>query len=132
MELVKQCQRIIEEANPVWWAIENPATGSLRDFLGKPAMTYQPWQFGSPWTKATALWGKFVSPTPVYLDWSEVPKLGLYARPGRGKPNLAFLHKSALYLIPEFWWAAALVRADADLRSLCSQGFAAAFKQANP
>ena len=48
MILVRECQRIIEEANPVWWAIENPATGRLKDYLGKPRFTYQPWQFGSP------------------------------------------------------------------------------------
>ncbi|ADX42582.1 hypothetical protein [Tetrasphaera phage TJE1] len=132
MRLVRECQRVIQEARPVWWAIENPATGSLRDFLGPPAMTYQPWEFGSPWTKSTALWGTFVVPKKIYTDWEAVPKLGLYARPGRKKPNLAFLHKSALALIPEFWWAAAYIRTDADLRSMCSQGFAQAFKAANP
>jgi hypothetical protein len=131
MELVRQCQRVISEAKPAWWAIENPATGSLRDYLGSPHLTYQPWQFGSPWTKHTALWGNFAAPRPTFSKWEDVPKLGLYMRPGRGKPNLAFLHKSSLYLIPEFWWAVDLIRTDADLRSMCSQGFAAAFKEAN-
>lgn len=133
MELVRQCQRIIEEAKPVWWIIENPATGSLRDYLGPPKFTYQPWQFGSPWTKYTALWGNFSEPKPVFNNWNDVPKLELlYKRPGRHKPNLAFLHKSSVYLIPEFWWAIDLIRTDADLRSMCSQGFASAFKEANP
>lgn len=36
MALVKECQRIIEQANPEWWVIENPATGVLKHYLGKP------------------------------------------------------------------------------------------------
>lgn len=52
MEIVKECQRIIAEAGDVkFWVIENPATGRLKDFLGEPVMTYEPWHFGSPWTK---------------------------------------------------------------------------------
>lgn len=30
--LVKECQRIIAECNPVFWVIENPATGKLKDY----------------------------------------------------------------------------------------------------
>ena len=41
--LVRECQRIIEEANPVFWVIENPASGRLKNYLGAPAMTYEPW-----------------------------------------------------------------------------------------
>lgn len=132
MTLVKECLRVIAEANPIWWVIENPSTGSLRNFMYAPKFQYQPWQFGSPWTKATGLWGHFNEPRKVYRDWAEVPKLGLYQRPGRGKPNLAFLHKSAINLIPEFAPFKEFVKTDADLRSLCSQKFAAAFKNANP
>lgn len=133
MFLVRECQRIIQEAQPVWWAIENPATGSLRDHLGKPDAVYQPWQYGSPWTKATALWGNFNMPAPTYDHWDEVPnKLDLWARPGR-KPSIVYLHKSAFKLIPEFYWSGMPEpQTDAELRSLCSQGFARAFKEANP
>jgi hypothetical protein len=133
MEMVRHCLRIIEEANPVWWALENPATGKLRDFIGVPQHSYQPWQYGSPWTKKTALWGNFVMPPPLYQRWEDVPKNpALYTRPGRGKPSLAFLHKSAIDLIPEFSFAKEKVKTDADLRSLCAQGFAKAFFEANP
>lgn len=132
MFLVRECQRIIEEANPVWWAIENPASGKLKDFLGEPRMTYEPWEYGSPWTKRTALWGKFNIPPKKYSRWEDVPKIPeLYVRPGRPKPSLAFLHKSAYDLIPEFH---ALPRPESDMefRSLCSQKFAQAFFEANP
>lgn len=133
MVLVDHCLRIIAEADPKWWVIENPAKGRLRDRLGVPDATYQPWQYGSPWTKHTALWGEFTMPDPVYQKWEDVPKNPrLYQRPGRGKPALAFLHKSAIYDIPEFEFAIPFVKTDADLRSLCSQGFAHAFKEVNP
>ena len=62
MKIVRECQRIISECNPKFWVIENPATGRLKDFLGEPAMTYEPWHYGSPWTKKTALWGVFNKP----------------------------------------------------------------------
>lgn len=134
MEMVRECQRIIREANPRWWAIENPAMGSLRNYLGKPNFVYQPWQFGSPWTKATALWGNFNHPEPLYRYWEDVPKIpGLWTRPGRVKPSIVYLHKSAFNLIPEFRDSGMPApETDAELRSLCSQGFARAFKEANP
>lgn len=131
MEIVRECQRIIEECNPNFWVIENPATGRLKDYLGKPIMTYEPWHYGSPWTKRTALWGKFSIPPSIYKNWEDVPKIPeLYVRPGRGKPSLAFLHKSAYHLIPEFYQLP-FPESDMEFRSLCSQKFAQAFFEAN-
>jgi len=74
MFLVNHCLRIIKEANPVWWVLENPYNGRLKEIIGKPNAVYQPWQYGSPWTKKTALWGNFAMPEPVYRDWDDVPK----------------------------------------------------------
>lgn len=131
MFLVKECQRIIDTANPKFWVIENPARGVLKKYLGEPQYEYEPWWYGSPWTKRTALWGKFNIPERECYEWGSVPKLGgLYQRPNRGKPSLAFMHKSAYDLIPEFH---TLPRPDSDMefRSLCSQKFAKAFYQAN-
>lgn len=132
MFLVRECQRIIEEAKPEWWVIENPAKGALKQFLGEPTYEYEPWWYGSPWTKRTALWGKFNIPPRVYDKWEDVPKIPeLYTRPGRPKPSLAFMHKSTYDLIPEF---GGLPRPESDMefRSLCSQQFAEAFKKSNP
>lgn len=79
MKIVRECQRIIAECNPEWWVIENPATGRLKDFLGLPWMVYEPWNYGSPWTKKTALWGNFNIPKKKYYKWEDVPKIdGLY------------------------------------------------------
>lgn len=55
LKLVVECQRIIAQAKPRFWVIENPASGRLKDFLGPPRMVYEPWQYGSPWTKKTAI-----------------------------------------------------------------------------
>ena len=132
MFLVKHCQRIIKECNPFFWVIENPYNGRLKEFLGEPNMVYQPWQFGSPWTKKTALWGDFNKPKPIYKSFEEVPKLDLYIKPNRSKPGLDCLHKSAVDLIPEFKPFKEHIKTDADLRSLCSQGFATHFFLNNP
>jgi hypothetical protein len=132
MEMVNHCLRIIEECKPKFWAMENPATGRLKQFLGKPKITYQPWRYGSPWTKKTALWGDFKIPVPLYDKWEEVPKNEkLYIRPNRPKPALAFLHYSSKELIPEMEWAKHLINDDMSIRSWCSQGFAKAFYEAN-
>jgi len=132
MFLVNHCLRIIKEANPKFWVIENPATGRLKDFLGKPKFVYQPWQFGSPWTKATALWGDFNSPKPIYTKWEDVPKNDdLYVRPTRNKPSLAFLHKSAIKFISEWKCFEHLIHDDMSFRSLCSQRFAVEFFKEN-
>ena len=130
MRLVKECQRIIAEANPTFWVIENPATGLLKKYLGKPRFTYQPWEFGSPWSKKTALWGKFNIPEKKYTKWEDVPKNDkLYIRPGRNKPNMVYLHKSAVKYIPEF--VDFHPDSDMEMRSLCSQNFATAFYEVN-
>ena len=133
MFLVNHCLRVIEECKPNFWVIENPAKGSLHKFLGKPVLKYQPWQYGSPWTKETALWGEFNIPEKKYTNWDDVPKNDkLYIRPTRTKPSLAILHKSSKELIPEMEWAKHLINDDMSIRSWCSQGFAKAFYDSNP
>ena len=133
MFLVNHCLRIIKECDPKFWVIENPANGRLKECIGKPKFVYQPWEFGSPWTKKTALWGDFNIPNKIHTDWSKVPKNDkLYIRPGRKKPSLALLHKSALDLIPEFEFARDYIKCDTDIRSMCSQGFAREFYKSNP
>lgn len=135
LAMVAECIRIINEAKKYnqlkFWVIENPARGVLKQYLGKPQYEYEPWWYGSPWTKKTALWGEFNIPSRVYNSWQDVPKLdGLYLRPGRKKPSLAFMHKSHYDLIPEFKNLPA-PKADMEFRSLCSQKFAKAFFLAN-
>ena len=146
MFLVRECQRIIKEANPTFWVIENPARGVLRKYLGEPNFTYQPWEYGSPWTKHTALWGKFNIPEKKFSKWEDVPNKipELYTRPNRGKPSLAFMHaKAHMKFIKEFepFMKEILKKpsrdkingggGDMEFRSLCSQKFAQAFYEVN-
>lgn len=131
MFLVNECLRIIKQAQPKFWTIENPANGALKYFLGKPTYEYQPWWYGSPWTKRTALWGVFNIPPRYYQKWDDVPKLeGLYTRPGRSKPALVSMHKSHYEHIPEFH-TLPVPDTDAEFRSYCSQKFAYAFYTVN-
>jgi len=132
MFLVNHCLRIIEEARPKWWVLENPAKGRLKEKLGMYKHAYQPWHYGSPWTKYTGLWGNFIMPAKLYTKWKDVPKIpSLYSRPGREKPGLVYFHKSAVTLIPEMQWAKDRIKCDADIRSMCSDGFAREFYKAN-
>lgn len=132
MRLVKECQRIISESNPVFWVIENPATGLLKKYLGQPRFVYQPWEFGSPWSKKTALWGKFNIPEKKYTKWEDVPNKipELYIRGNHNKPNMVYLHKNAKRFIKEFD-CFDNVDSDMEFRSLCSQKFANEFYKVN-
>jgi len=132
MVLVNECLRIIAEVKPVWWVIENPATGALNTKLGKPRYTYQPWQYGNPWTKHTTLWGNFNIPAPLITDFDDVEhNPNLYKREGRRIVGLYQLHRAAIRHMPMYDWCADKIKTSADLRSLCSDGFAKAFYLAN-
>jgi hypothetical protein len=49
-----------------FWVLEQPI-GKLVRWYGKPKMYFQPYEYGDPYTKRTALWGEFNIPvkTPV-------------------------------------------------------------------
>ncbi len=129
MVIVEACLRIIKQCNPKWWALENPV-GYLRQYIGESKLIFQPWEYGDPWTKRTEIWGEFTVPPKRYKRWEDVPnKLNLYTRPGRNKPNFAYLHKSAQSQIPQLAWASP--QTDADFRAITPPGFAKAFFEAN-
>jgi hypothetical protein len=103
LSVVDACCRIVLATRPKWWVLENPA-GKLKRYLGPPPMTYQPNQYGDPYTKLTCLWGEFNTPvrTPVpATEGSKMHRLG--PSPDR-----------------------------AALRSVTPMGFARAFFEANP
>ena len=106
-EIVRACLRIIDKSQPTWWALENPV-GRLTKCvpeLGKWKYTFQPCEFGHPWTKRTCIWGEhnepgrgpFVEPDPKNSPW--------YMPPGPQRQML---------------------------RSITPEGFARAFFRANP
>ena len=128
MEVVNACLKIIERCAPKFWALENPV-GYLRKHMPNPKLTFQPWWYGDGWTKRTDIWGNFNIPERTYKDWDDVPKIDIYTRPGRGKPNFAFLHKSAQQNIPQL--KGIPVASDAEFRAITPPGFAKAFYEAN-
>lgn len=71
MRVVRKCLHIIWQSRISgklkFWALENP-TGLLRQFLGKPALTFQPWWYGDFHTKKTDLWGYFNEPKRKLFD----------------------------------------------------------------
>jgi hypothetical protein len=126
--IVFACLRIVAQANPHFWAMENPR-GYLRKYMKNPALNFQPWEYGDAWTKCTDIWGRFNQPDKLFVRWEDVPKLSLYTRPGRGKPNFAFLHESAQALIPQL--SGFQADTDAAFRAITPPGFAKAFFEAN-
>ena len=76
MECVRACLDIIWKCNEVvqntgkktlplkFWALENPARGFLKDFLGRPVFVFNPYDFGDNYKKETAIWGNFNQPFP--------------------------------------------------------------------
>jgi hypothetical protein len=105
LSVVSACFSIIEQVHPRWWALENPV-GRLRRLLslGEPRLTFNPCDYGDPWTKVTQVWGVFELPVPRPVTPTEGSKIHLMP------PS------------PE----------RARLRSLTPPGFARAFFEANP
>jgi len=64
--LADACCRVVLLCRPAWWCLENPV-GRLSRVYGPPVMTFNPCDYGDPWTKRTCLWGRFALPgeTPV-------------------------------------------------------------------
>lgn len=115
METVKACLRIIwscrESGKLGFWALENP-TAYLRQFLGKPPMTFHPYEFGDRYKKRTDLWGYFNEPSknPVSLTEKEIKDSRVNTRP---LPKIKGLSV-------------------AGRRAITPPGFARAFFEANP
>jgi hypothetical protein len=69
LSVVDACLRLVAICRPRWWALENPQ-GYLSRWLGAPALKFDPWEYGDPWTKRTWLWGEFSKPLPVVAERS--------------------------------------------------------------
>ncbi len=61
LSMVDAVCRLVLVTKPAWWVIENPH-GKLSRWLGPPVMTFQPNDYGDPYTKMTCLWGEFNPP----------------------------------------------------------------------
>lgn len=120
LEIVAACLRIIARSKPVWWCLENPATGSLPEYLGAPVATFDPWQYGDPWTKETALWGYFNMPTPTV---TVKPTL---VKHRDNQPSTTIRQNAPHYSHVK------LPLTRAAFRAVTPKGFASEFAKANP
>lgn len=105
MVVVKSCLEIIWKCRIdqklSFWCLENPM-GILRQFLGLPALNFQPWHYGNNYTKNTDLWGYFHIPTKNVVDVNQIEM-----------PSIANLERSP------------------EKRAVTPPGFANAFFKAN-
>jgi hypothetical protein len=132
MEAVEACMRIIWKAQKRtkldFWALENPR-GRLRLFLGKPAYTFEQWQFGETKVKATDIWGSFRPPRPTVKARPE----GITAVHSKGRENSRDWGNPK----PPPEYAAYISqlkgydRRRAETRAITPAGFAQAFFKAN-
>ena len=128
MEVVRACLDIIWKVRAkqklAFWALENPL-GFLRQFLGKPPFTFQPWEFGEHYSKKTDLWGYFNEPKKKYKDPKEImtsEEIALCATNSRKLPFRPF----------EQWGKHLNHEKQSALRAITPRGFAEAFYKANP
>lgn len=108
LALADACLRVVFACKPQWWALENPV-GRLVHYIGKPTLTFDPCDYGDPYTKRTLLWGDFVPPRQSPVEPVKVCPQGSWLMKLGGKSE----------------------RTKA-LRSITPPGFARAFFKANP
>lgn len=65
LAVVDACLRAVAIYRPIWWVLENPV-GRLSRFLGPRKWSFDPCDFGDPYTKRTNLWGHFTPPVPLF------------------------------------------------------------------
>lgn len=139
MQCVRACLDIIWKCNEVeqgtnsktlplkFWALENPYHGFLRQFLGKPAFVFDPWEFGDGYQKRTALWGHFVEPKKKPVPMTEEAKAKAKTNSTLHKLDVKFDRLASKDIHPE-----AFGKFDRQTRrSITPQGFANAFYKAN-
>lgn len=122
LSVVDACLRIIMTCNPVWWALENPV-GKLIHYIGKWRYTFQPYEYGDPWTKRTCIWGKH-----------HIPKKTPVAPVGQwtGRSDTKGIVDHPEFLPPDWVHKLPPSKDRVLLRSITPPGFARAFFEANP
>lgn len=110
-----------------FWALENPHTGYLKRFLGKPALVFDPCDYGDPYTKKTALWGEFNNPKYNRVE----PNKTKIHKTGKTDYATCVEHLAKDKIIPEGYKEKTKYPKRKILRSMTPQGFATAFFTAN-
>jgi hypothetical protein len=140
MEIVRACLDIIWKLKEIqqatrkktlplqFWALENPYHGFLPQFLGKPAFTFDPWEFGDGYQKRTAIWGDFNEPKKNPIPMTDEAKAKAKTNSTLHTLNVKFDYLKSKDIHPE-----AFGKFDRQTRrSITPAGFAKAFFEANP
>jgi len=127
LEIVMACLRVIHQCRLkdklAFWAIENPV-GYLRQFLGKPPLTFYQWHFGDLGIKRTDLWGYYNAPKQTVFERPNHPYFVKQYKSGK-KNQFAWSAPAK----PDWYGGPPLDRA--ELRAITPPGFARAFYMAN-
>lgn len=136
LSIVEACLRIIKSTHPHFWALENPV-GRLPRYIGKYRYTFQPYDYGDPWTKRTCIWGEHNMPVK-----NPVKPVGMLPRNGdtvnfpswtgsnAGGKRLGIVDHPE-YLPPDWIHRLPPSPNRAALRAITPPGFARAFYEAN-
>jgi hypothetical protein len=132
---VQACLDIIHEClyNPYnvsknslqFWALENPASGYLKRFLGNPPYIFDPSDFGDNHSKKTALWGMFNEPKKTTKGQVKKGDANNYVK------SVEKYFDEKKYLIPDGYRELTGLSMRTVVRSITPQGFAQAFYEAN-
>ncbi len=76
LSIVDACIRFVYATKPMFWCLENPV-GWLQDYLGAYKMTFDPCDYGDPYTKKTCLWGEFIIPEKTLVEPTQGSKIHL-------------------------------------------------------
>lgn len=124
MELVQMCLNIVWEcqysgSRLSFWALENPKA-RLRWFMGIPALTFNPFDYGDAYRKPTDIWGNF----NCELERNPIKLNALQRRQSR-------LNSQEMEKLPENYVLPEGFSRRAAQRSMTYGGFAKAFYKAN-
>lgn len=125
MRIVEICLKIVwatqadTEKKLKFWALENPKA-RLRWFLGIPALTFNPYEFGDAYRKPTDIWGNFNT---------DLKKNIVKLNPSQKKQS--HLNVQDLQPIPNDYMRDKNMSSRAIARSITHSGFARAFYKAN-
>lgn len=135
MKTVNACLSIIHQClyNPYhvsknslkFWALENPHSGYLKRFLGKPAHVFDPSDFGENHSKKTALWGMFNEPKKTTKGIVKKGDANNFVK------SVEKYFDEKKYLIPDGYREKTGLSMRTVVRSITPQGFAKAFFEAN-
>ncbi len=135
METVNACLRIIQEClyepyqvsqnSLKFWALENPASGYLKRFIGNPPYIFDPSDFGENHSKKTAIWGMFNEPKKTTKGEVKKGDANNYVK------SVEKFFDLKKHLIPEGYREKTGLSMRTVVRSITPQGFAEAFYKAN-